>query len=75
MPPAGYAYAPIALLPLCKAIALNTKHQIIVQGSEISKGIVTKSTLQVNEVHPSSTCNLLYNPKLSISSYSPKPQP
>ncbi|MBN3938690.1 MAG: hypothetical protein V7L21_13580 [Nostoc sp.] len=31
------------------------KQQIIVQALEISKGIVTYTTLQVNEVHPSST--------------------
>ncbi|MEH2368364.1 MAG: hypothetical protein V7K75_17905 [Nostoc sp.] len=36
-----------------RAIALNSKS--LFKRSEISKGIVTNSTLQVNEVHPSST--------------------
>ncbi|MEH2123248.1 hypothetical protein [Nostoc sp.] len=53
MPPAGYAYAPMALLQSCRAIALNSKS--LFKRSDISKSIVTNSTLQVNEVHPSST--------------------
>ncbi|MDZ8095841.1 MAG: hypothetical protein RMZ42_28465 [Nostoc sp. DedQUE05] len=56
---------------LSKIASDRHKRQIIVQASEISKGIVTNSTLQVNEVHSSPTCNLLYNSKLSTSSCSP----
>ncbi|MFN6527681.1 hypothetical protein [Nostoc sp. ChiSLP03a] len=40
---------------LSKIASDRPKRQIIAQASEISKGIVTNSTFQVKEVHPSPT--------------------